>query len=989
MKRICFILFCCVFSTTLFSQTTFPVNGIQDIQDDHYAFTNATIVASPETTIQNGTLIIKKGKIVSVGLNITIPEDAIIIDAKGKFIYASFIDLDADYGINNTENLGTPTNPQINNLRKGAYNWNQAITPEFNAITNFKIDTAKNKMYRSAGFGTVNTFKHDGIARGTSAVVLLGDERENEMIVLAKAAAQFSFRKGNSAQEYPASEMGVIALLRQTLYDMQWYSAGGNREQENISLQAMNDNKMLPQIMEVNDFLQVQRADKIGDEFNFQYIIKANNDCYKRLEEIKKTNVQLIIPITFPKTPDVEDPFDAELIQLADLKHWELAPANAAFLQRENISFAITSAGLENKNDFLKNIRRAIQYGLNDTTALAAITTLPAKMIGVLNEVGTLEKNKIANFIITSGNIFQDETVIYQNWVKGKPYIVNPMFKDIRGEYALNVNNVVYGLLIQGKQYALEFSIVKNTDTIKANGKFTNDNLSLSFTDDKMNYRLNGYTDGINFKGNGFINEVWINWNATFANVYAEKPKEIKKDTIELGKIIYPFIAYGWEIKPAQENILITNANVWTNEKEGNISNCDVLIGNGKILQVGKNISAKNAKVIDGTNKYVTCGIIDEHSHIAASDGVNEGTQAVTSEVRIGDIINSEDINIYRQLSGGVTTSHILHGSANPIGGQTEIIKLRWGLSPEEMKMKEAPEFIKFALGENVKQANWGDVYTVRFPQTRMGVEQTMDDAFTRAEDYMAAKKRTDTLLRKDLELEALAEILMKQRFITCHSYVQSEINMLMHVADKYDFTVNTFTHILEGYKVADKMKAHGAGASNFSDWWAYKYEVYDAIPYNSAILTRMGIITAVNSDDAEMARRLNQEAAKSIKYGGLTEEEAWKLCTLNPAKLLHIDKYVGSIKSGKDADVVIWNNNPLSIYASVEKTFVDGVCYYDSEADTTMQKTIAKERARIIAKMVAAKKAGESTVPIVVKQLPEYHCEDNYDFIKGNFIAD
>ena len=983
MKQLCFWIFYFSFISLSFSQITFPVNGVQDYQENSYAFTNATIVISPDNKLDTASLIIKQGRIADIGKNIPIPKDVVVLDMAGKYIYPSFIEIDADFTIKSNEDLGPSKNPQIDNQRNGAYNWNQAITPEFNAILNFKTDLEKNKTYRSAGFGAANVFKHDGIMRGTSSFILLGDEKENNLILIAKAAAELSFRKGSSAQEYPSSEMGVIALIRQTLYDAQWYAAGGNKLQQNISLHAIQDNKTLPQIIEVNNYLQVLRADKIGDEFNTQYIIKANNDCYKRLDEIKKTNAQLIIPITFPKTPDVEDPYDAELVSLAELKHWELAPANAAFLEKKNISFAITSSGLENKNDFLKNIRKAIQYGLSEKTALASLTTIPAKMLHADKETGTLEKNKFANFLITSGNIFNNETVIYQNWVNGIMYEVNAINKDIRGAYQLQIGNTIYGLLIKGKLSAPEFSIVKNSDTINASGKFEHDQFFLTFSDSITQYRLSGYAEQKNLKGNGFRNETWLSWQATYVNVYAEKPKEIKKDTLELGKIIYPFVAHGWETKPSQENILITNATVWTNEKDGNISNCDVLIGNGKILQVGKNISAKNAKVIDGTNKYVTCGIIDEHSHIAISDGVNEGTQAVTSEVRIGDVLNCDDINIYRQLSGGVTTSHLLHGSANPIGGQTQVIKLRWGAAPEDLKMKEAPAFIKFALGENVKQSNWGDAYTVRFPQTRMGVEQTMDDAFTRAENYEAALKNTDSLVRKDLELDALVEILQKRRFITCHSYVQSEINMLMHIAEKHQFTVNTFTHILEGYKVADKMKAAGSGASTFSDWWAYKYEVYDAIPYNAAILSRIGIITAINSDDAEMARRLNQEAAKAMKYGGLTEEEAWKLCTLNPAKLLHIDEYVGSIKAGKDADIVIWNNNPLSIYASVEKTFVDGICYYDASTDTQVQASIEKERARIIKKMIAAKKAGEQTIPVVLKKLPEFNCEDIYDYVK------
>jgi len=970
----------------LHAQTTFPVNGVQDIQEDHYVFIHATLVISPDLMLENGTLIIRKGKIVDAGTNVPIPQDAVVIDVKGKYIYPSFIDLDADYGISFTENNGVSVTPQMESLRKGAYNWNQAIVPEFKAINYFQTDTSKNKSWRNAGFGAVNTFRHDGIARGTSAIVMLGNERTHNMIMLPEASAQFSFRKGSSTQEYPSSEMGVIALLRQTLYDMQWYAAGGNKEQENISLKAMHENKNLPQVIEVNNFLQVLRADNICDAFGFQYIIRANNDCYKMLDDIKQTNAPLIIPITFPKTPDVEDPFDAELVSLADMKHWELAPANAAMLERENIRFAITSAGLENKADFLKHLRRALTYGLSEKTALASITTVPADMMGITAETGTLEKGKLANFIITSGNIFQEETIIYQNWIHGKRYDITPMHNDIRGAYALTAGNITYGLLVKGKSHTPVFSIVKNTDTLQAYGKYIMQTLSLQFTDGDTQYRLSGITDGNNFTGTGFKDAERINWVATFANVYADKQQTVKKDTITLGNIIYPFVAYGWETKPVAENVLITNTTVWTNEKEGVLQNCDVLIGNGKILQVGKNIAAKDAKVIDGTGKHITSGIIDEHSHIAASNGVNEGTQAVSAEVRIGDIINNQDINIYRQLSGGVTTSHILHGSANPIGGQTEIIKLRWGASPEDMKMQEAPEFIKFALGENVKQSNWGEAYRIRFPQTRMGVEQTMDDAFTRAQAYINAQKTGGNLLRKDLELDALAEILLGQRFITCHSYVQSEINMMMHIADKYAFTLNTFTHILEGYKVADKMLKHGAGASTFSDWWAYKFEVYDAIPHNAAILSRMGIVTAVNSDDAEMGRRLNQEAAKAIKYGGLTEEEAWKLCTLNPAKLLHIDKYVGSIKAGKHADIVIWNANPLSIYASVEKTFVDGICYYDAAADAAMQKAIADEKARITKKMIAAKNAGEQTVPVVITQLPEYHCEYMYDFTYGNF---
>jgi imidazolonepropionase-like amidohydrolase len=416
---------------------------------------------------------------------------------------------------------------------------------------------------------------------------------------------------------------------------------------------------------------------------------------------------------------------------------------------------------------------------------------------------------------------------------------------------------------------------------------------------------------------------------------------------------------------PTAETVLFKNATVWTCEKDGILQNTDVLIENGKIKAIGKNLSAPDAKIVDATGKHLSPGIVDEHSHIAVAGSVNEGTQAVTAEVRIADVLNPEDINLYRQLAGGVTTSHILHGSANPIGGQTQLIKHRWGVLADEMKFEGADGFIKFALGENVKQSNWGipeGTPNMRFPQTRMGVEQVYYDEFTRAKEYKAARAVKGNHVRRDLELDAIVEILDKKRFITCHSYVQSELNMLMHVGDSMGFQVNTFTHVLEGYKVADKMKARGIAGSTFSDWWAYKMEVADAIPYNGKILHDMGIVTAFNSDDEEMARRLNQEAGKAVAYGHMSEEEALKLVTLNPAKMLHVDSRVGSLKVGKDADIVLWSADPLSIYAVCEQTYVDGIPYWDIDKDAANQKAMKADEERIIQKMIAAKNKGAVT---------------------------
>jgi imidazolonepropionase-like amidohydrolase len=525
--------------------------------------------------------------------------------------------------------------------------------------------------------------------------------------------------------------------------------------------------------------------------------------------------------------------------------------------------------------------------------------------------------------------------------------------------------------------------------------------VKINFSPEKKgaDYRLSGIVSdsiwsgyGVDTAGNN------LTWTARFEKAGLPKPDSIRPKKQEpIGKVIYPFEPFGWEEgeAPKQETILIKNATVWTNEKQGVLQNTDLLIKNGKIAGVGKNISDAGAKTIDGTGKHVTAGIIDEHSHIATAS-INEGGQSVTSEVRIADNLNPDDINIYRQLSGGVTSSHILHGSANVIGGQTQLIKLRWGANAEDLKFQNWPGQIKFALGENVKRSS-SSAGNNRYPDTRMGVEQVLVDAFTRAKDYQKAWKEyeanknkkarlndavgqgsTFTAPRRDLELDALVEILENKRFITCHSYVQSEITSSIEIANRMGYKYNTFTHILEGYKVADKMKEHGANASTFSDWWAYKMEVEDAIPYNAAIMQRVGLNVAINSDDAEMARRLNQEAAKIIKYGGVTEEEALKMVTLNPAKMLHVDDRVGSLRTGKDGDVVVWSDNPLSIYAKSLYTIVDGTIYFDREKDEQKQKWVDVERNRIIKKMNGEKKNGAPMQPAQPSYKIMHTCSDH-----------
>lgn len=965
-----FFLACTIF-TRLSAQKTFPIDGITDNRDECYAFTHATIIKDNQSVLQDATLVIRKGKIVSLG-NVPIPLDAVVIDCKDKYIYPSFIDLYSDYGIptvkreSRNSNYWTPV--QFESNKKGPFGWNQAIRTDVNAMDTFSVDDTKAQSLREIGFGTVLSHQKDGIARGTGTLVTLANEKENLVIVKDKASAHYSFNKGISTQSYPSSLMGSIALLRQTFLDAQWYKSAPAIEGTNLSLKLWNEQQSLPQIFEANDKWNAIRADRLGDEFGIQYIIKGGGNEYQRLKEIKATHAAFILPIDFPKTMDVTDSNDARFVSLADMKHWEMAPASPGLFEKEGIIFALTASDLKDSKQFLVNLRKAIEFGLSEQKALEALTKIPATLLGAYDKVGSLDKGKLANFIITSGPLFHEKTVFYQNWIQGKRYDVkNEQWQAPVGTYTITTkqasgNTKSYTLQVKNENTA---NIIAS-DTISAKFSFNGKLVQLSFGESKQSkemFRLSGVSTGDGWQGNG-VDSSGNNllWSAAFVKSAPLKDSIRKHSSTPIGTVTYPFGSYGWEKLPSPSSLLIKNTTVWTNEKEGIQTDTDVLIKNGKITVIGRGLSDNGVTIIDGRGKHLTPGIIDEHSHIATAS-VNEGAQSITSEVRIGDNLNPDDINIYRQLSGGVTTSHILHGSANSIGGQTQLIKLRWGQDDEGLKFKGADPFIKFALGENVKRTMAQS--NNRFPDTRMGVEQMIDDAFQRATDYQNALKGPHAkTIRRDLELDALVEIMNKKRFITSHSYVQSEITALMRVAEKYNFKVNTFTHILEGYKVADKMKEHGANVSTFSDWWAYKVEVTDAIAYNAALMQKMGLNVCINSDDAEMARRLNQEAAKAMKYGDINEEEALKMVTLNPAKALHIEQQVGSIKVGKDADLVLWSDHPLSIYAKAEKTIVDGIIYFDREKDRQMRKQITAERNRLVNRILGEKKNGTPVVP-------------------------
>lgn len=987
-KTVCLILLFISIQSQA-QQDNAPVIGVSDKRTDVYGLRNARVVVDYQTTLENTDILILNGRIEAVGTNLKFPKGTIICDLTGKTIYPSFVDAYAgNYGIK-TQTQGTDSNPysaffsppqtgrsgsQISTPEpRIADYWNDGINSSFDISSEFIPDSKTAAEYRQAGFGAVVAFKEEGIACGTSALVSTGEGKANNVIIKNRTSANYTISRGRSADLYPAAQFGIIALLRQVNYDAQWYKMLPSGYFHDDGLEAYTENLSLPQIFEVTNKLEILRADNIGKEFGINYIIKSGGDEYQALNDIKKAGNKLIIPVNFPEAPDVKDPFDAASVSYTALKHYELAPSNLSRVSGAGITFAITSSDLKQRSSFLSNLRKAVRYGLSEAEALKALTVTPAGLIGAADLVGSVKKKMIANILITSGNIFSDDCVIYENWVHGVPYrLVDLRIRDMRGTYDLKVDTSDYKMTLSG---TFDKPVIKLTfDSTEIKGATLNlekDLISISFERSGKKLRLSGYINDRDIKGKGQLDDgKWITWNAKCTDGSASPDKKQKKPVPipEQGNVIFPFTAFGMTEIPRQEDVMFKNATVWTCENDGNLFNTDVLVLKGKISKIGKNLNAADGiKIIDATGMHLTPGIIDEHSHIA-SDGTNEMGQAITSEVRSADVIDPEDQNIYRQLAGGVTLTHILHGSANPIGGQSVLIKQRWSHNAEELKVENQVGFLKHALGENVKRT------TGRYPNSRMGTEQIIRDAYQRAVEYNNTWKTWNSMKpaekagkippRRDLKLDAIVDVLEKRSFIECHTYVQSEGTMIMNLANDFGVRINSLIHFNEGYKIADQIVEHGAAASVFSDWWDYKYEVYEGIAYNAAMLMKQGVLTCIHSDDAEMGRRLNQEAAKIMKYGDISETEALKLVTINPAIILHLGERTGSIKVGKDADLVLWTGYPLSVYARVSKTMVDGTIYFDEEQDTKMNVQIESERNRIIANILRETPVSSSTTP-------------------------
>ena len=985
-------VFLLLFSVQVSNAQTTPTEGIRKNTPAVHAFTNTRIVQAPGRVIEKGTLVIRDGVIVAVGASAAVPADARVWDMKGQTIYPGLIDSYSDYGLPKAPKPSPPGEGEQQRPRsepvRGADYWNEMMVAQNDAGDFFSPDAKTAEKLRAQGFTTALIVPQRGIIKGKSALVNLGDGKANDLILRPGVAHHIQLADEYGHEGYPGSLMGVIAFIRQALYDAQWYDKAQSqftinptlqRPERNDALAALGDVfKKTPVVIDANDELDVLRAAKIGQEFGLNLIIRGSGKEYRRLEAVKKTGRSLILPINFPETPAVQTPEEALQISLEALRDWDEAPENPKRLQEVGVQFAFTSATLKDAGTFLAQARKAVERGLSPDVALAALTTSPAKMFGAEKMVGTLEAGKVANLIVTSGDLFAEKTVIRESWIDGKRYEIKPLPEiDPRGMWDVKIagqaTSDTMTLTVKGELESLQGTVKKKKEVKLTSIVLLASRLSFSFPGDTIGFsgvvRMTGVLSEKSLTGSGeWSDGSTFIWSAARTGPFTPDPDTSKPKEIKMASFppVYPLGEFGRATIPEQTaSVFVKGATIWTCGPQGKLENADLLIQKGKIIKVGTNLTVPaDALVIKGEGKHVTPGLIDAHSHTAASGGVNESGQAVSAEVRIGDVIDSDDMSIYRELAGGLTVAHVLHGSANPIGGQSQLIKLRWGMLPEELKFEGAPPTIKFALGENVKQSNWGDRYTTRYPQTRMGVEQIIRDEFQAALDYEKAWQRYENNKngippRRDLELDAIVEILRGKRFVHSHSYVQSEILMLMRVAEDFGFRIQVFQHILEGYKVADLMAKHGAGGSTFSDWWAYKIEVYDAIPYNGALMHDQGVVVSFNSDSDELARRMNLEAAKAVKYGGVPEVEALKFVTINPARQLKVDNKVGSLEPGKDADFVLWNGSPLSTYSKCEQTWMDGRKYFDIEEDAKLNEEVQKERAVIIQKILNEKKTG------------------------------
>ena len=964
-----------------------PVAGMRDNSTGFHALVGARVVTTPGRIMESATIVIRDGIIQEVTSDLNPPAGARVWDLEGYTIYPGFIDAHADLGMDEV--------PEGGDI--GPTHWNPQVRAWFSTTENLQDDVDRRAALRSQGFGTALVVPKQGIFRGKASVINLGDTGVRERILRPDFAQSVGFQRSfELGGAYPNSAMGTVSLMKQTLMDTDWYRRAWEAyelsgraflpPETSASLSALDDaiQGSQPVVFETDSEEEYLRAHAIASEFGVQAWYRGSGQEYRLIDVLSGRNDPLIVPLNFPDAPDVSDPEAALNASLADLRHWYLAPTSPAKLAEAGIPFAITADGMSSINDFLLNVRIAVARGLTPDDALAALTTTPAGWLGLSRSHGTIEEGKIANLVVSQGDLFTQEAEVRDVWVQGRVYgVTRPAQIDPRGTWRI-ASSDEWGfdamLTLEGPLNRMRGQVeIAAGPSTRFDGAVVNLSSAEAVAETgRLEVRFDG--EAIGYQGMVLLagsirDDDFFGWTSlpngadpSFSGTRTEAYDGQERGAVAMNvpeldlPFIRPMMEYGVSSIPEQPDaVVVRNATVWTMGLQGRLDNADLLIQNGEVVEVGVDLDAPRGAVeIDGAGKHVTPGLIDPHIHSGVS-AVNESGFAIVPEVRMGDVVTHNNISMYRQLAGGLTTAHIKHGSANPIGGENVFVKLRWGSLPEDLILEDAPRTVKFALGENPKRRQG------RYPDTRMGTQEIIRDHFLAARDYEKEWQRweddqTGIPPRRDLRMESILDILEQELLISSHGYRADEFLALVRLAEEFGFRVQTLQHGIEAYKIAPELAASGVAAVVWSDWGGFKLEAYDASVYNARILIEAGVVTSLHSDNSEIASRMNWEAGKLLRTG-LTEEQALSTVTNQAAMAMAIDDRVGSLEEGKDGDFVVWNGNPLSQFTRAEQTWVDGRRYFSLEEDAALREQIDRERTQLIQAILAVESNGSGNV--------------------------
>lgn len=965
-----------------------PLAAEQPPSPSFYAIRDVRVMTGTGEVMERATVLVADGLIEGIGVDLDLPDDARVIEGQGLVLFPGLIDGMSQLGLEGAadeeeddEDSGDEPAPPVRGPedRPGTTPWLRAA--------DLLTDTSRFETWREAGFTAAMSVPHDGFFAGRGAVIALADAEAPDLVVAADVAMGVSFESMGGFRDFPGSLMGAISYVKQVLLDARHAAEakalyessprGRQRPRYDRTLEPISDalETSTPFLLPGDLGREIDRALELARRHDLQAIIYGGRGAYDRVEALRQSATPVLVSLDWPEPDKDRDP-ESET-PLPALVHHRLAPTSPARLQAAGVPFAFASHGLNSPSEVFEGVRQAISAGLTPSAALEALTLSVARIYGIEDRLGSIEKGKMAHLVLATAEPWVEDVEVKAVWVDGQIYVqraeteaTEPPIGDVSGTWAMILETPRSNVDIEA---VLEMSADgKVTGELKSErgpsdvekGRLSGDRLTFETTRTmgartvEVSYSL--ALEGERLEGTASVGSMVIN----FKGERTAKPDPAAKATADAADEVSPDVlrdvmaTYRGPAKTL-DGFAIVGARIYTLDASDTvIDDGTVVVVDGKIRALGTDVEIPSGiEVFDAAGGSVIPGIIDAHSHIAIEGGGNEGSVAVSSMVTIQDVIDPDDIAIYRALAGGVTVVNVLHGSANPIGGGNAVLKLRWGHDADGMRFAGAPPGIKFALGENPKRSRMPAGFPRRYPATRMGVMDVIRQAFTEAQAYRQSWQTYEAAQRagkrpipprRDLELEPLVEILEGKRLVHAHCYRADEILQLLQLAEELGFRIATLQHVLEGYRVADEIAAHGAGASTFSDWWGYKAEAYEAIPYNAALMTERGVLVSINSDSAEEMRHLNIEAAKMIKWGGLDEMQALALITRNPAQQLQIDDRVGSIEVGKDADLVLYDGPPLSVRSVVQKTFIDGDLYFDRELDARRQARIVELRERL-----------------------------------------